>query len=198
MIPDATANSMLDSIVVDRLSLHTAYSATGANEVTGGTPAYAKLAVTYNAAAARQRVLAADATFDVPAGTTVRFVGRWTLAGLVFRGMEALGGAETDFEVDVTGNRILCEAHGLIDTNNVVFYGGTVPTGLTEGTVYFVVTNTAGDPDSFQVALTSGGAAIDITGNGSRQCKFSKIVPETSASQWQYKVNAGAAFGLTE
>lgn len=197
MLTDATINSMLDSIVVDRLSLHTAYSATGANEVTGGSPAYARQTVTFNAAASRQRALAANATFDVPA-TTVRFVGRWTNAGSVFRGMEALGGTETDYEIDVTNNRVLCEGHGLSNDMNVVFYGGTTPTGLTEGTVYFVVGVTAADPDYFQVSATQGGAAIDITGNGSRQCKFSRIVPEVFAAQGQYQVNAGAAFGITE
>jgi hypothetical protein len=197
MLTDATVHAMLDSQTLDRQSLHTAYSATGANEVTGGTPAYARVAVTYNAAAARARALSANAIFDVPAGTTVRFTGVWTNAGSVFKGMTAVGGVETDYEVDVTNNRIICEANGLVDTNNVVFYGGTPPTGLTEGTVYFVVGTTAADPDTFQVSLTSGGAAIDIAGYGSPQCKFSKIVPETSASQWQYQVNAGTSIGIT-
>jgi hypothetical protein len=200
MIPDATANAMLDAITVDRVSLHTAYSSTGANEVTGGSPAYARQTVTFAAASGRSRALSADATFDVPA-TTVQFIGRWTNAGAVFRGMEAAAGAgfsESDYQVDVTNNRILAEGHALVNTNNVAFYGGTPPTGLTEGTVYFVVGVTASDPDYFQVALTSGGAAIDITGNGSGQCKFCKVVPEVFAAQGQYKVLAGHSFGLTE
>lgn len=201
MITDATANAMLDAIVMDRLSLHTAYSATGANEVTGGTPAYARQTVTFGAASGRARTLSADATFDVPAGTTVQFIGRWTNAGSVFRGMEAAAGAgfsESDYQVDVTNNRIIAEGHGLVNDNRVAFYGGTPPTGLTEGVVYFVVGNTAGDPDTFQVSATQGGAAIDITGIGSGQCKFCRVVPETFAAQGQYRVLAGHSVGLTE
>lgn len=201
MIPDATANAMLDAITVDRVSLHTAYSSTGANEVTGGSPAYARQTVTFNAAASRARVLAADATFDVPAATTVQFIGRWTNAGSVFRGMEAAAGAgfsESDYQIDVTNNRVLAEGHALVNDNRVAFYGGTPPTGLTEGTIYFVVGVTASDPDYFQVSATQGGAAIDITGIGSGQCKFCKVVPEVFAAQGQYKVLAGHSFGLTE
>ncbi len=200
MFTDATANAMLDAIVIDRLSLHTAFSATGANEVTGGTPAYARQPCTFAAATGRTRTLSADVTFDIPA-TTVAFVGFWTNAGSVFRGMMALGGAsfsESDYQVDVTNNRILAEGHGLVNDNRVVFYGGAVPTGLVEGTIYFVVGVTAGDPDSFQVSATQGGAAIDITGIGSGQCKFCRIVPEVSAAQAQYRVVAGTSVGLTE
>lgn len=67
-------------------SLHTADpGATGtANEVAGGSPAYARKAITWAAAdAATPSVKALVATFpvfDVPPGTTVAFVGLWTLA----------------------------------------------------------------------------------------------------------------------
>jgi len=59
--------------------------ATGTNnEVTGGTPAYARKAITWAAAtAATPSVKALVATFpvfDIPAGTTVAFIGFWTLA----------------------------------------------------------------------------------------------------------------------
>lgn len=58
--------------------------------------------------------------------------------------------------------------HGLVAGQPVVFSneGGTLPTGLTAGTTYYVV---AGDltANSFSVAATPGGAAIDTTGAGS-------------------------------
>lgn len=41
--------------------------------------------------------------------------------------------------------------------------GGSIPTGLTEGTTYFVVSASA---DTFEVAATNGGSAIDTTGTG--------------------------------
>lgn len=197
MLTDTTVNAILDAITLDLCSLHTAYSATGANEVTGGSPAYARKAITMAAAAARARASSTTPVFDVPAAATVRFVGLWTNAGTVFRGMFANGGTEKGFQVDLTNNRILCESHGLVNDDKVVFYGGTVPTGLAEGTVYFVVGNTAADPDYFQVSATQGGAAIDITAQPSAQCKFSKIVEETFAAQGTFSVSS-LSLGITE
>jgi hypothetical protein len=197
MITDATANAMLDAITMDLCSLHTAFSATGANKVSGGTPAYADKAITMAAASGRARSASTQPVFDVPAAATVAFIGIWTNAGAVFRGMVPAGGSEFDYQVDLTNNRILAEGHALANDNRVVFLGGTPPTGLTEGTLYWVVGVTAADPDYFQVSASQGGAAIDITGNGSGQCKASKCVPETFAAQGTYTVN-GVTIGLTE
>lgn len=197
MLTDTTVNAMLDAIVMDRASLHTAYSATGANEVTGGSPAYARQAITMNAAASRARASGSSPVFDVPAGTTVRFIGLWTNAGSVFRGMFANGGTERGFQVDLTNDRILCEGHGLANDQKVVFYGGTVPTGLTEGTVYWVVGVTAADPDYFQVSTTQGGAAVNLTGQPAAQCKFSLIVEEAFAAQGTFTVTS-LSVGVTE
>lgn len=200
MLTDTTVNSMLDSQTLDLASLHTAYSASGANEVAGGAPAYARKAITMAAAAARARAASSAPVFDVPAGTTVRFIGLWTASGAVFKGMFAntsAGAGEKGFQVDVTNNRVLNEAHGLANDDKVVFYGGTPPTGLTEGTVYWVVGVTLADPDYFQVALTQGGAAIDITGQPIAQCKFSKIIEESFGAQGTFTVNS-LAVGITE
>jgi len=59
--------------------------ATGvSNEVTGGSPAYARKAISWaSATSATPSVKALVATFpefDIPAGTTVAFIGFWTLA----------------------------------------------------------------------------------------------------------------------
>lgn len=61
-------------------SLHTADPGqTGASEVVGGTPAYARVLVTWTAGTADGIYTATLATpFDVPAGTTVTHVGFWT------------------------------------------------------------------------------------------------------------------------
>jgi hypothetical protein len=74
-------NLMLDALaaVADNLSLHTANpGATGTNEVTGGSPAYARQANTWNAAASGEAALTANETFDVPASTTITHVGLWS------------------------------------------------------------------------------------------------------------------------
>jgi hypothetical protein len=56
-------------------------------------------------------------------------------------------------------------AHGLVAGNTVRFTTtGALPTGLTAGTVYFVIKATA---DTFQVSATLGGAAINTSGTQS-------------------------------
>lgn len=59
-----------------------------------------------------------------------------------------------------TGDTITSTAHGLVNTQKVVFQTGYCPTGLTAGTTYFVVGSTT---NTFQCSLTSGGSAVDIT-----------------------------------
>ena len=85
----AAKNTMLDSLTVSYASLHTDDpSSTGTNEVTGGSPAYARKAITMNAAASSSRALNADVTFDVPA-CTVKFVGYWSaITGGTFHGSD--------------------------------------------------------------------------------------------------------------
>jgi len=176
---DAYTNTVLDLALVtgDKLSLHTAYSTTGANEITGGT--YARGTAIFSAAASRQKAISSPvAITGLPAAAVVAWVGVWNSAGSVFKGMAANGGSEFPFQVGLTPNTLLAEAHVLVNGDNVTFTG-TPPTGLTEGAVYFVVGNTAGDPDTFQVSATSGGAAIDITGQPGANCMASKIIVET-------------------
>lgn len=64
-------NAALDGILFADASLHTAYSSSGANEVAGGSPAYARKAYTFAAASSGSRAASVTPTFDVPAGTTV-------------------------------------------------------------------------------------------------------------------------------
>lgn len=59
-------------------SLHTADPGdTGASEVTGGSPAYARKSVTWNAAASGAMDDSNVPVFDVPTATTVAYVGLW-------------------------------------------------------------------------------------------------------------------------
>ena len=78
-------NQMLDALDetpaapaagIGYLSLHTDVVGSGSTgEVTGGSPAYARKAVTWNAAAAGSKAISGTAVFDVPSGTTIRRVG---------------------------------------------------------------------------------------------------------------------------
>lgn len=171
------------------LSLHTAYSSTGTNEVSGGSPAYARKAAVWNAAASAQKALNAAVTFDVPA-TTVRWVGMWTAvtAGTFLGMVPNGGGACKAFALDdALTDVVKCTAHGFANGDQVVLWDGTdtLPTTSSVGTIYFVITSTT---NTFQLSLTSGGAAIDFTvaGSGSVQ----KIVPEVFAAQGTHQVSS--------
>lgn len=190
MITDARANAILDTEYPagTKMSLHTAYSATGANEVAGGS--YAKQTPTFSAAATRSKATSGNIDFSVPAGTTVAWIGLWDTAATTFKGMWPNGGTDFSFQVDLTNNRIYCEGHGLANDDRVAFTGATVPAGLTAGTAYWVVGVTAGDPDYFQVSATQGGAAIDITAQASADARLSKIVLETYAGAGTHRVSA--------
>ncbi len=86
----AAKNLMLDALgaAVDAVSLHTADpSTTGANEVSGGSPAYARETITFNAASGGSMDdSATPLVFDVPASTTIAYVGYWD--GATFMGSD--------------------------------------------------------------------------------------------------------------
>lgn len=161
-------------------------------EATGGSPAYARIAVTWGAAASGQKSNSGALTFDVPAGT-YGFFTFWNAStgnsGTEYRGYAVFGGATpkkgfgTVDAADVTANTITSNGHGLVNTDRVILFnvvGETIPTGITEGGAYFVVGSAT---DTFQIALTSGGAAVDLTGQG--EVYFEKVVPEVFAGQGQ-------------
>jgi len=174
-------------------SLHTAYSSTGTNEVTGGSPAYARKGMTWSAASSGSKATSASAVFDVPAATTVRWVGLWdTVTGGVFLGMGPNGGGVPQAFVspDIANDILECVAHGFSNGDTVVVWavpGDPVPTGLAEGTVYFVTNATT---DDLTLSATSGGATINITAIGAGLLQ--KIVPETFGAQGTHTVSAAS------
>lgn len=191
MLTDTRVNAILDTefALNDKMSLHTAYSATGTNEVTGGS--YAKQTITWSSAASRSKASSGNIDFSVPAATTVAWIGVWDSAGTTFRGMWPNGGTDYSFQVDLTNNRIYCEGHGMANDDRVTFTAATLPTNLTAGTHYYVVGVTAGDPDYFQVSSASGGAAIDITtSQPSADARVSKIVLEAYAGAGTHRISA--------
>lgn len=175
----------------------TGTNATG-TEATGGSPAYARQGVVWGAASAGLKSNTGALTFDVPAGTYAYFTyfNHVSTNSGNYRGYAPFGGASTvkGFAAsDVIANdKFFSQAHGLVNTNQVIIYNvfaESLPagTGLTEGSLLFVVGATS---DTFQLALTSGGAAIDVTTAG--EFYFQKVVPETFASQGQITVAIGA------
>lgn len=89
-----------------------------------------------------------------------------------------------------TGTDVLTKtAHGFLDTDMVLYTAGAVAIGgLTTGNYYFVRDKTA---DTFKLATTSGGSAINLTSTGTGDQTFTQAV--------QVKVRAdGAAADLAE
>ena len=74
-------NAMLDHLgtLAVYVSLHSADPGdSGLNELSGGSPAYARKAITWNAASAGSIDDSNVPVFDVPAGATVLYVGFWS------------------------------------------------------------------------------------------------------------------------
>jgi hypothetical protein len=85
---DTAKDLMLDQLgtLTLRLALHTGdpgAANTADNEVTGGSPAYAREAVAWSGAATGAMAQNGDVVFDVPASTTVTWISGWNTAGTV-------------------------------------------------------------------------------------------------------------------
>lgn len=176
----AAKNTMLNSITVDLVSLHTGYPGTDglSNEVSGGS--YARQAITMAAASGGARDSSTQPVFNVPAATDVAVIGFWQdLPTDVFQGWAPNGAAgntpQAAFALN-TGDTIESVGHGLANNERVFFYplADTIPGGLSESVLYYVISATA---DDFQVSLTSGGAAVAITADG--DLVWQKCVVET-------------------
>jgi hypothetical protein len=197
-LSDPTKNALLDgssiAVLVTHLGLHSGFPPSGANELVGG--AYARLAVGWAAAAAGcVAITGVPKTFEAPAGSTVRAVGLWSaVSGGTLRGY-ALAGAGPTVAIgaaaaDLAGNTLQSEAHGLVAGDTCLVWpsiGATLPNGLAEDTIYFVLA--AGlTVDAFTLSLSAGGAAVDITGAGDGDLQ--KFVAEAFAGAGQYQVSS--------
>lgn len=183
-------NAMLDNEATRMLfaSLHSSYPGdTGANEIAGGVPPYARQPIAWNAAAAGELDNNLNPTFNVPPATTVAWLGFWTLvAGGVYQGCVPLGGQSSrPFVVsDDASDTLHCDSHGYSLDQKVVVYDthlGVLPGGLVEGTIYFVTNPTA---DTLQLSATEGGAAINLSTDGAGFIQ--NIVPEVFGGQGTY------------
>lgn len=200
-MPLSTAgkNRALDSLSgvasgspITHASLHSDIpSDVGSNEISGGTPAYARIAIAFAAASGGTKDKDGTVvTFDVPAATTVTHIGFWTAVTVgTFMGYAPVNGGSLDGVATAkdTGDVATSHAHGLVNTNRVQLMqvaGEALPAGLLDTVLYFVVGVTA---DTFQLSLTSGGAAVAITGDG--EFYFQKIVIEQFGSQGNLTVN---------
>jgi hypothetical protein len=173
----AARNAAIDAVtaLATHISLHTGHpSTTGANEVAGGS--YGRQACAFDAAASGATQNAAAEAFTVMPDTTanpITHVGLWSASsGGTYYGSAPLGGAADFFTALASSDVFTAYAHGLSDTNRVELEaptGATLPTGVAVNTIYFVRDATT---DTFKLAATSGGAAINITTDGSGVIRF--------------------------
>lgn len=176
-------NNALDGIPITHVSLHSAFpGATGSSELSGG--GYARVAATFNAASGGVRNMSAPAVLTVGAGHVVRWAGLWN--GTIFIGYSPNGGSPREFQIDTTANTVSVPTHGYANGDKVVFYGGTIPTPLVEGTIYYVRDSTT---DTFKLALTAGGGAIDLTGIGAPDCVVSRLTESSYGGADTHTIN---------
>lgn len=90
----AAKNAMLNALgqEITHASLHDNNPGTnGANELSGGSPAYARKSVTWGSASNGEVSATNQPEFDVPSGATVKFAGLWSAAtGGTFYGYGAV------------------------------------------------------------------------------------------------------------
>ena len=111
--------------------------------------------------------------------TEMEYSGPLTPSGAVFVPVTAVASTDT---ITWVGNTLSVG-------NNVAFFaleGGSVPTGITEGTVYFVKTVSS---SAVTISATSGGATLDITADGA--CLAIAVSPITINLNTIPQLNSG-------
>jgi hypothetical protein len=187
------------SSVIAYASLHSAYSATGGSELSGGSPAYAREALTWNSPSGGTMTTASVAgTFNVPAGGTAAFVGLWSVSGTAgtFAGMGPNGGAAQYGYTSTAASPVVFTAPGSSYGNNqtVVLFdsaGAAISSDFTLGQIYYVV-NASGS--TFQLASSSGGAGITSTHAGAGIVQG--ITVETYGTQGTYTLTSQTLTGI--
>lgn len=187
-------NLLLASIdTINYVGIHDAIpDATGSDEVSGG--AYARQSVIWTSAVAGVRDNQAQIVHEMPAGTTAVCYGFFDAVaagnhyGHVLIG-STLSGAGTVDSPGVTANAIQSAGHGLSNDDRVAVYAvlsEALPIGLAERVLYYVVGSTT---DTYQVSLTQGGAAVDITAQG--ELWWQDCVPAVFGSAGQLQTAVG-------
>lgn len=188
-------NNMLGGIGATHGSLHTAVpNDSGSNEVSGGSPAYARKSVTLAAAGSGSWAITNNPVFDVPTGTTIYFFGLWdAITTGNFLGWAPVNGGSIKGTATVSTADLFTDySHGLTTDDRVTFQtvtGSSLPTGLSATTIYFVLASGL-TTDAFKVSTTSGGSAVDITVAG--ECVWQKVIPQAYSAQGTYTLNSGS------
>ncbi len=180
--------------VVTHISAHTGLpDANGSSEVVGGL--YARVPVTWAAPGSGTRGNSALLTVEIPAATTVTHLGYWSaLTGGTHYGHSPVNPTVDGYGLvgsnGVTIDTATANGHGLTNGMRLSFLqsaGDALPGGISTAVLYWVV---GAGTDTFQVSLTSGGTAVDITSQG--KYYFQSCSPEVFAGAGQLTIAAGA------
>lgn len=193
-LANAVINARLRGVALTEvtgwISLHTGLTGDdGANEVAGGS--YARLQPSVAAPAGGSAATDAALEFlDMPADTIVA-VGVWTaqVGGTFEWGGPLTDGVRGLASADAGTDALTAHSHGLADADRVALDPGgygSLPGGLSDTTLYFVVGSAA---DTFQVSLTEGGAAVDITSDGF--VNWTKVTPRDTTAGSTFRIAAG-------
>jgi len=174
------------------MSAHSAYSASGANELTGGS--YARVAVTWGAPSGNVLSLSGTPyTINCPASSTVAFIGFWDASTSGnFQGMSAnaAGASPYAFAAPSSTGILLAPGSAYAANQTVVVFptgGSTLPTGLTAGVVYYIKSPSS---DSFQLSATNGGSAITLSADGAGYVQAVNV--ETFSGAGSLSVTSGS------
>ena len=180
------------SSIIAYASLHSAYSSSGANELTGGSPAYARQAVTWAAASGSSKASASvAAAFDVPASSTVAFVGLWSASTSgTFAGMGPNdAGTVYAFTATLASPGVFTAPGSVYSNGNTVVVfpgaGATLPTGVTAGTVYYIV---AASGTTFELSATLSGSGINLSAAGAGIVMA--VTPEVFGAQGTFTLSS--------
>lgn len=169
-----------------------------AGEASGG--GYNRQGVSWSAASGSQMANSGALTIPVPAGTfgfLTFFNNLSANGGTNYFGYAPMGGASAIkgfavVDTTLSNADYFCDGHGLSNGNTVFIYpefGGTLPSTITTGTLYYVVGATT---NTFQLSATSGGAAIVLTVLQSGAFFWQRIVSETFNAAGNITVAIGA------
>lgn len=170
LLPSAAAGNFY-------ISLHTADPGAGGNQTTNEATytGYARIPIVRSASGftvasgvVSNAALAAFAACTGGSNSITHFgIGSASSGAGNLQDRGVLGSNLGPFVGENSNDTITNKGHGLSVNDQIVFYarpGDVLPTGITEGTIYFVKTVT--DVDNITISATQGGATLDITADG--------------------------------